>query len=156
MANQRISADTIARLRSAWPDLLIAVADGEPIGDSIRKYGFSPDMVRAYRALFPDASRQWELAREQSADALADKALATANNPALDPAHARLYVDTLKWAAAKRNPRAYSDKAMLDVNVKTVDLTAIIVAANARLAAANQGRVIEHDASAVPQLADLL
>jgi hypothetical protein len=56
-----------------------------------------------------------------------------------------VHVDTLKWACAKRNPRTYSEKAQLDVNVKTLDLTRIISEANARLANAPRGRVLEHD-----------
>jgi hypothetical protein len=55
----------------------------------------------------------------------------------------RVHVDTLKWAARIRNPRAYSDKSSIDVNVRTVDLTRIISEANARLAAREAGRVIE-------------
>ncbi|HEY5636269.1 MAG TPA: hypothetical protein VIS77_05155, partial [Burkholderiales bacterium] len=69
-----------------------------------------------------------------------DQALEAAHNTGLDPAHARMRVDTLKWAARIRNPRLYGDKAQLDVNVRTVDLTRIIEAANARLAAAQAAR----------------
>lgn len=64
-----------------------------------------------------------------------------------DAAHARTYIDTLKWAARIRNPAAYGDKQQIDMNVRTVDLTAIIQAANARLARAREPITIEHEAS---------
>jgi hypothetical protein len=71
----------------------------------------------------------------------------------LDPAHARNAIDTLKWAAKTRNPKVYSDKAVIDMNIRTVDLTRIITEAAARLAVHRAGRVIEHEQ---PLLADLL
>ena len=64
---------------------------------------------------------------------------------AWDSAHARTRIDTLKWAARLRNPRDYSDKAQLDVNVRTVDLTRIIEQANQRLANAPRARILEHN-----------
>ena len=76
----------------------------------------------------------------------------------VDAAHARNAIDTLKWAAKVRNPRTYSDKQQLDVNIKTVDLTKIINDANARLAASKAGRVIEGTVlgMALPRLEDIL
>jgi hypothetical protein len=57
--------------------------------------------------------------------------------------HARTRIDTLKWAARVRNPRVYSEKQTVDLNVRSVDLTAIIRDANARLAQAREPRLIE-------------
>jgi hypothetical protein len=57
--------------------------------------------------------------REQCADSLFDKAMTASadtdrlSDPKLVPG-ARLYVDTLKWAAAKLRPRSYSDKLQLE------------------------------------------
>jgi hypothetical protein len=64
-------------------------------------------------------------------------------------------VDTLKWAARIRNPRLYGDKAQLDVNVRTLDLTRIISDAQARLAASRiiEGHVIR---AALPELESLM
>ena len=142
--------------------------------DVLRKAGFSHAMIRAYRDASPQARTEWDSAREESADALFDEAMAIARNkgapwldkdgkPVLDKhdrpiiiapdaALARTHVDTLKWAARIRNPRLYGDKAQLDVNVRTIDLTRIIEAANARLASA---RVIEAEVLA-PKLENLL
>lgn len=134
MAANRIGPETRARLLAAWPDLLDRVAAGDPIGEAIRVLGFSTGEVRAFRALAPEYDAEWQRAKEESAEALADEIRAEANNRTADAAFARVRIDALKWLAAKRNPRAYSDKAQLDVNVRTVDLTRIISEANARLA----------------------
>ena len=151
----RISDETAARIAAAWPDLLDALAAGQVMAPVYAAAGLSADMVRCWRRLDSAREKDWDTAREQSADALADMALEVAYNDKVDPAHARVRIDTLKWAAAKRNPRAYSDKATLDVNVRTVDLTRIIEAANARLAAVQSGRIIEHEPTRA-MLAELL
>ena len=122
------------------------LADGELVRDALEQHGITRDMLRAFLVLEPGAQKEWDAARERSADAFMDQALDAANNRALDPAHARVKIDTLKWAARIRNPRLYGDKAQLDVNVRTIDLTRIIDAANQRLEAARAGRVIEHAA----------
>ena len=139
----RIGPDTEARIAAAWPDILEQIADGAEVRRALADAGFTRGMVRAYLANTPGARAQWDDAREASADTFMDMALEVANSKADDAAHARTRIDTLKWAARIRNPRTYSDKAQLDVNVRTVDLTRIIEAANARLAAAQAGRVIE-------------
>jgi hypothetical protein len=61
----------------------------------------------------------YAIAREQCADAWFDEALKVSRDaddncdPKLVPG-SRLYVDTLKWAAAKLRPRSYSDKLQLE------------------------------------------
>jgi hypothetical protein len=136
----RIGAETRARIAAAWPDMLAELADGGLIFRILGARAISASELRVYKAENPVARQEWEDAREQSAEAFMDDAIDTANNPEHDPAHARVKIDTLKWAARIRNPRAYGDKAQLDVNVKTLDLTRIISDAQARLAAS---RVIE-------------
>lgn len=156
----RIGADTQARILAAWPRLLAALAGGELVKDAIKAEGLSRNEVDAYKASLPQARVEWDLAREASADSFMDEALDIARSPVhvlpplveggeprivqVDSSSVRNRIDTLKWAARIRNPRTYGDKAQLDVNVKTVDLTRIIEAANARVLAA-QGRVIEHN-----------
>lgn len=141
----RIGPETIERLTKAWPDILEGLAAGKLVRDVLAQHGTNADALRAYKSGNPQARAEWDEARERSADAFMDEAIEAAYNRDLDPAHARMRVDTLKWAARIRNPRLYGDKAQLDVNVKTVDLTRIIEAANARLIASQAGRVIEHE-----------
>lgn len=118
--------------------------------------GVTADQVRVWRVEDAQRVKEWETAREQSADAYADQVAEVANNPRLDSGHARVRIDALKWLAARRNPKTYGDKAQLDVNVRTIDLTRIIDAANARLEQARAGRVIEHEPAPAAALADLL
>lgn len=144
--NTRIGAALRARIDKAWPDIIAALAAGQMVADVLEMAGLKRDHLFAYMRENPAAREEWESAREASADALFDQVLETASNARLDPAHARMRCDALKWAARIRNPRLYGDKAQLDVNVRTVDLTRIISDANARLA---QARVIEHVPSAL-------
>lgn len=151
-----ISAETRARVRSVWPDMMRELATGDLVSAVLARHGVSDDVKRAYLAIEPGARKQWEDAREASADAYYEEALEVARKapsnrgapsdahaqPVLDAQERRLLVDTLKWAARIRNPRLYSDKQTLDVNVRTVDLTRIISDANARLAAARPGAAL--------------
>jgi hypothetical protein len=151
MADCKISEETMRRIAAAWQDMLGRIADGDQIRRVIEDAGFSTGMVRAYRAAVPSADAEWQRAKEESADAYSDEVAAIANNPGPDAALARVRADILKWLASKRNPRVYSDKHTLDVNVKTLDLTRIIQDANARLAG-RRPVILEHAPSA-PALA---
>lgn len=186
MAENRISKETRARIRQAWPDILAEIAGGSLIKTALASRGITDVMKRAYLASEPGARKEWDDAREASADAFYDEAielvrqpiqvvLDEAGNPRIDARTGqplvididaglvRAHVDTLKWASRVRNPRIYGDKAQLDVNVRTVDLTAIINAANARLEAQRMlaaGRTLEGISTRVPEgvgaLGDLL
>ena len=140
----RISAETAARIEKAWPDLLDQLAAGEVMAPHYARHKVSADQVRVWRvAGGPTRATEWDSAREQSADAYLDRIAQIADNPGSDSGIARVRIDAMRWIASKRNPRLYSDRAQLDVNVRTVDLTRIIEAANARLAASQAGRIIE-------------
>lgn len=154
----------------AWPAILARLAAGDLVKDA--RAPFSEQEMRCYRTTEPHAQTEWDAARESSADAFMDEAMEVARSKgepmrddkgeiiigrdgkpliiAADAALARTRIDTLKWAARIRNPRLYGDKAQLDVNVRTVDLTRIISEANARLAAGRNGRIIEHNQAPGP------
>lgn len=140
-----ISPETRAKIAAAWPEMLERLARGDLVRDIVKDAGFLRQQIDGYKLTTPGAVAEWDTARESSADALWDEAMdnARADVDRNLAQHVRTRIDTLKWAARIRNPRLYGDKAQLDVNVKSVDLTAIIRDANARLAAAKQGRVIE-------------
>jgi hypothetical protein len=135
----RISPETEAKIAEAWPDILEALARGDRIDLACLAAGVNPGCVRVYRVAHPARNKEWELAREESAHAFADKGLREMereHRDQTDVASARARADYYRWLASKRLPSTYSDKAQLDVNVKHVDLTRTIEAANARLAAA--------------------
>lgn len=156
MADNRIGEDTRARIRALWPDILFDIASGKQINDTRKKFGITLGQQRAYVESEPGARAEWDKAKEDSADAFFDQVADIAYNPGPDAQSARVRADLFKWLAAKRNPRAYSDKATLDVNVRTVDLTRIIEQANARLAAARAHDVIEGVLVPAGALSDLL
>ena len=71
-------------------------------------------------------------AREGSAEVLENEAMLASKAATAEDAHARrLEVDTLKWAAAKRYPKQYSDRIQQDVNA-TVSLGDLVNAAIVR------------------------
>ena len=139
----RIGEDTRKRIEAAWPDLLDALAAGEIMAPHYAKAKVSADQVRVWRVESPDRGKEWDTAREQSADAYADMIAEVANTPMSDSAAARVRIQALQWLAGKRNVQRYGERTTHDLTIKTIDLTTIIQAANARLAAAQPGRVIE-------------
>lgn len=147
--NTRIGPELRAKIAAAWPAVCAAVADGGHVGNTYAAHGFTRGQAAAFLASDPEARRAWEEAREQSADTFFDQMLDIANNPGPDPKDARVRFDTLRWIAGKRNPRYYGEKAQLDVNVKTVDLTAVIAQANDRLARARSPELAQRAAEAV-------
>jgi hypothetical protein len=67
-------------------------------------------------------------ARDEAADALADEALEVARGSVPERAASdRLLVDTLKWTAAKRRPRTYSDKVDLTTGGDKLPASQVIV-----------------------------
>ena len=148
----RIGPDTAERIRQAWPDLLERIAAGDRVDKSLEALKITRNMVRAYLRDVAGARAEWDDAREASADAYFDELQDVTYNPGSDPAAARVKQQGLMWMAAKRDPRRYSDRVDHNVTVKTIDLTRIIEAANARLASA---RVIDGQV-VVPALIDLI
>jgi hypothetical protein len=164
-----IGDETRAKVKAQWQFILTELEAGALVAPLLARLGLKPEWIRAYYAGDAQARQEWADARERSGDAFADRALEIALNPCqiippgekgnekgnepliipFEPAHARNAIDTLKWAARVRNPRAYSDKAQLDINVKTVDLTRIISEANARLARGRQPVTLEHEPTAL-------
>lgn len=145
-----ISKETTERITAAWPTMCARLAAGDLTRDIYKAAGFSQYVISAYRLAHPGAAKAWQEARQASADALYDEAMdnARADVDKELAQHVRTRIDTLKWAARIRNPALYGDKAQLDVNVRTVDLTAIIRDANARLANANTMRVVNDSSGA--------
>lgn len=138
-------SDTQTRVAAAWPDILASLASGDMVKTILERHGLTRRQISECILSKPEMRKQWDEARETSADAYMDEAMEIARSK-VDKEyaqHARTHIDTLKWAARIRNPRLYGDKTQLDVNVKTVDLTAIIRDANARLAASKQNPAIE-------------
>lgn len=149
MPNDRIGPELRARIAAAWPEVCAEVAAGGHVGNAYAARGFTRGNAAAFLAENRDARVMWEEAREQSADSFFDQMQEIANNPGPDPKSARVKLDALRWLAGKRNPRYYGERTALDVNVKTIDLTKTIEAAQARLAAARDPLLADRAARAV-------
>jgi len=155
----RIGPETVARIEACWDEILEAVAGDGQIQVKCAALGVDPSHVRVYRLARPEREKEWQAAREQSADYFAEKIAEIASSDKADHAIARVKLDAYRWLASKRNPRVYSDKQTLDVNVRTIDLTRIIADANARLSAARQQAIegeVLRQALPAPELDALL
>lgn len=166
-----LSDEARARVAAVWPDLLARIANGDRIGDVLQALGLTRDAVRAYRVLVDKADEEYEQARKDSAASLFEDLRDLARRRSKDQVEAadkRAEMDITRWMIQKLDPKNYSDKAQLDVNVKTMDLTRIVEAANARLIAHHAPITINsvaarpvtragdvQDAELVPTLADL-
>lgn len=136
----RISEATREKVRKAWPAILDALAGGSPVHAAIKAHNISYGVIAAFVDSEPNARNEWETAKEVSAEVLFDDLLqlTITRFAEIEPSRARATMDSLKWLAAKRNPKVYSDRSQVDVNVKTIDLTQIIKDANARLRAGRE------------------
>ena len=142
-----------ARVESAWPELLARIAAGAELGDTLKALGLTRDAVRAYRYLVDKAEEQYQLARKESAAAMFEELRILAKTRSRDQVEAadkRAEMDIVRWMIMKLDPKNYSDKAQLDVNVKTMDLTDIVNNAAARLAAHRAAITVSHTQGALP------
>lgn len=139
-----ISIEARERIRPQFDRIVAGVASGRTVKAVLLEAGIDSSMWYEYLRAIPGARQDWDDAREQSGHAFMDEVLdeARADVDKELAQHVRTRIDALKWAARVRNPRAYADKATVDVNVRSVDLTKIISEANARLEAQRQGRII--------------
>jgi hypothetical protein len=140
-----ISKETHASIAKAWPEIIEALGNGQEVRAVLARHDLSRGMLVAFINGQAGAKQEWDNAKELSAEHFFDQlvALMEDNSAKLDPARVRVNADILKWMIGKRNPRVYSDKSQVDINVKTLDLTAIVNAARARLEAARPARVID-------------
>lgn len=141
---QPLSAARRELIGGHWPEILKAIAAGARVDKTCEAHGLSRIDVWQYRNGNPELTAQWYDAMKDSADAFLDRMLEEIDGAGKDAKAARVRLTALQWIAEKRDPDRYGQRIRSDVNVKTVDLTAIIKDANARLIAAQQGRVIEH------------
>lgn len=116
----------MARPSTYTPELGLAICERMALGGTVREICRNQKMpaestVRRWALVNDEFSSLYALARERQADAWFDEALRisreadSSGDPKLVPG-SRLYVDTLKWAAAKLRPRAYSDKHQVEMS----------------------------------------
>lgn len=140
---QPLGEPTRQRIAAAWPDILERVRNGARVDKTCEHYAINRGQLWQYWSFDPERRAQWYDALKDSAEAFFDKALDAAENAGKDAKAARVMINTYQWIAEKRDPERFGQRTRADINVKSVDLTKIIQDANARLAAAKQGRVID-------------
>jgi hypothetical protein len=139
----RISPEKQKIVADNWPAILQAIRDGARIDHTAASYGLVRADLWAYRNGKPDLVAAWYDAIKDSADAFVDQMVNVMAEAEGNAKSARVKAGILQWIAEKRDPDRYGQRTRADINVKTVDLTAIIKDANARLAAAKDPRLIE-------------
>lgn len=82
------------------------------IGETL---GYSPSMVRNYATFDDEAAAKYARARDAAADVMEAEIVELANNTTNQNWSAnRMKIDTLKWVAARRAPRRYSERVVND------------------------------------------
>lgn len=89
------------------------LADGELLCDICGPTRMpSRETVRRWQSENGPFARQYAIARDQQADALAEQAIRIARNADADTVTVcKLQIDTIKWLTAKIAPRRYGEKA---------------------------------------------
>jgi hypothetical protein len=114
---------TAGRPSTYTPQLAEAICTRIALGEtlvSVCKDETMPDRATVYRWVVSNEAfcDMYAKAREQCADSWFEKAVCAADEARAGDKEgvpgSRLYVDTLKWAAAKLRPRTYSDKLQVE------------------------------------------
>jgi hypothetical protein len=94
------------------------IADGESLRSICRQEGMpATSAFFAWMAKDPLLQEQYARAREAGADADAEDVTDIGKRTLtgeFDPAAARVAIDALKWAAGKKQPKVYGDKAAIE------------------------------------------
>lgn len=128
-----------------WPRIFERISCGESLNAILKTDGY-PSYAWATKTLRedPELRRQYEIAREDRADALADDLVELADTPmpkGLQGSDAsawvqqlRLQVDVRKWVAAKLRPRIYGDRIDLEVtHHEQISITQVLEDARQRV-----------------------
>jgi hypothetical protein len=100
-------------------ELCALITEGGTIESIAKKEGVSPRSIWNWLEKYPEFVRKYMRAREAQGDAYADKVVnivgrvidpETPEHLKLDANSARVAIDALKWSAAKRAPKKYSDR----------------------------------------------
>jgi hypothetical protein len=102
-------------------ELFVELCDRVAGGSSLLKLekepGFpSRSAMRRYIAADEERSRLYEQARQDRADyrvEMMDAIVGSVSTGKIDPASARVMIDTIKWQASKEKPKSYGDKVEL-------------------------------------------
>jgi len=138
MSNNRISAETQAKIAAVWNDMLERYAAAQTLDQICKAYSLTRGQIRGYRETVPNARQEWNDARKESAQAYLDQLVEVTNNTDLDPRRARVMIDSLRFLIERLDPDSFSPRTRAEITHKVIDLNQAIRDANLRLAAARQ------------------
>ena len=116
-------ADAICERIAAGESLrAICAEDGMPNASTVIRWlaAGDDDIAAGVESEFTGFCKQYARAREQQADADADRISQLAAETLEgrhDPAAARVALDALKWSAGRRNPKKYGDRQVVEQSV---------------------------------------
>lgn len=110
------------------PEIMLRVCDGIIDGKTIKDICSQPGIVSYGTILrwivaYPEAARSFQAARELSSYTLDDEALAMVREIRDEPGSPQrvrafdVAVNHMRWVAARRNPRVYSERAAMKITV---------------------------------------
>lgn len=102
-----------ARKQRPITEICNMVAEGKTIREIAAKLNISPGRVIAWVSETEDSAKQYARARDAAAD-LFEADIITEANAIVDPAASRVKIDALKWIAARRAPKRYSERIQQD------------------------------------------
>ena len=95
--------------------IITAVSNGHPLHRAATAADLSLAVFHEVLSSVRELAVRYARAREIMADVEADEAKEIADNPDLDPQHARNRIDVRRWRASKHNSRVYGDRVDLNV-----------------------------------------
>lgn len=93
------------------------ISEGRSLSSVCRELGIHRQRVFEWLRVHESFLTQYTIAKEESADALAEEMLDIADDRNDDPQSRRVRVDTRKWIASKMKPKKYGDKVDLNANI---------------------------------------
>lgn len=113
---------TTEELAARHKELCCLVADGKTIRQIATQYGVSAGSIIAWLTDTPERTEQYARARDAAADLFESEIIevAMAVSPESAPSD-RVKIDALKWVAARRAPKRYSERLQQQIDHTSSD-----------------------------------
>ena len=113
---------TTEELAARHKELCGLVADGKTIRQIATQYGVSAGSIIAWLTDTPERTEQYARARDAAADLFESEIIevAMAVSPESAPSD-RVKIDALKWVAARRAPKRYSERLQQQIDHTSSD-----------------------------------
>ena len=133
-----------------FDDVMGEVRTGRALRNVLSDRSINPNVFYPFLDRNPVAAERYVQARNASLDAIAEHALAIADDPAIDANKARVMVDTRKWFLSKLAPKKYGDHIDISVSASHTaaaltdgELLALTLKARAALPATLDAEVVD-------------